>query len=445
MDDGDRDANAKASVLHIECDICNEFAQIAWDNSEKLDEIGIEAVVEEICGPGNQVPKSALLFDVKLDDDREFAELIPTGKPGQILRMDWQTTAMKTACHRTLGTIELELAETIYEGRSKREHSKVLLKQAMKRMQAELCDPFCEKGGNVLATKPDGELTHFAALRDPPSKRQNAADDPLENAEISAAEAELKAAQEKVAQLKAQKDQKKAGKAEAKKKAAEMKMSPEEEEKRDEAREKSRLRKKEKDAKKRKEKHLERARSGMDSVGDSMTPEQQLRLAMEADDVVGMQAALDRGADIDHHEEGNNGGQTTLMQAVLGIKNLSVQFLIDQGADCTIGEASGYTPMHGAGFKGNAEAVHILFEAGCDPSEMGADGFTPIHRACWGGEKEHTATVKAYLEVGVPVDEQATDGRGPDQMFLRNQLDVPNPDTKILLDEWRSKEGKQEL
>ena len=46
----------------------------------------------------------------------------------------------------------------------------------------------------------------------------------------------------------------------------------------------------------------------------------------------------------------------------------------------------------GAGFKGNAEAVHILFEAGCDPSEMGADGFTPIHRACWGGEKEHTAT-----------------------------------------------------
>ena len=66
-----------------------------------------------------------------------------------------------------------------------------------------------------------------------------------------------------------------------------MKISPEEEEeKRDEARGKSRLRKKEKDAKKLKEKHLERSRSGMDSVGDSMTPEQQLRLAMKADDVV---------------------------------------------------------------------------------------------------------------------------------------------------------------
>jgi hypothetical protein len=71
----------------------------------------------------------------------------------------------------------------------------------------------------------------------------------------------------------------------------------------------------------------------------------------------------------------------------------------------------------------------------------------------------------------------AQDGRGPDQMFLRNQLDVPNPDTKvlahahnglrvlapsraavnnayarcmtpspqILLEEWRAKEGKQEL
>lgn len=172
--------------------------------------------------------------------------------------MKWQYDRLR------LGTIELELAEAIYEGRSKREHSKVLLKQAMKRMQAELCDPFCEKSGNVLATKPDGELTHYAALRypspspslanptrthhitsrhitshtflhdclsqtaprtagrDPPSERQNAADDPLENAEISAAEVELKAAQEKVAQLKAQKDQKKAGKAEAKKKAAEV-------------------------------------------------------------------------------------------------------------------------------------------------------------------------------------------------------------------------------
>ena len=30
--------------MQIECDICNEFAQIAWDNSEKLDEMGIEAV-----------------------------------------------------------------------------------------------------------------------------------------------------------------------------------------------------------------------------------------------------------------------------------------------------------------------------------------------------------------------------------------------------------------
>jgi hypothetical protein len=166
--------------VQIECDICNEFAQIAWDNSEKLDEIGIEAVwwsarllsavtrsmacrrmirPSPAGGRGNLRPwqpgpeeRAALRRQAcvpppgyrqgrrpstvasvsssrsafcrgfawvwrglttlsgrlglgKVDDDREFAELIPTGKPGQILRMDWQTTAMKTACHRTLGTI----------------------------------------------------------------------------------------------------------------------------------------------------------------------------------------------------------------------------------------------------------------------------------------------------------------------------------------------------
>jgi ankyrin repeat protein len=45
------------------------------------------------------------------------------------------------------------------------------------------------------------------------------------------------------------------------------------------------------------------------------------------------------------------GGQTPLMNAVLSGKVESVKVLIARGADASIGEKDGYTPMHGAGFQ----------------------------------------------------------------------------------------------
>merc|ERR1719246_289269 len=78
-----------------------------------------------------------------------------------------------------------------------------------------------------------------------------------------------------------------------------------------------------------------------------------------------IQEALDAGEDIDKI---GPGGQTPLMHGVLQGFRKSVKFLLEKGADTSIGEK---------------------------------DGYTPIHRACWGAEKRHMKTVKALLKANV--------------------------------------------
>lgn len=58
--------------------------------------------------------------------------------------------------------------------------------------------------------------------------------------------------------------------------------------------------------------------------------------------------ALGNGADINARGPGD---QTPLMAAVLGGKTEVVKALLLSGADTTLPEKDGYTPMHGAGFQ----------------------------------------------------------------------------------------------
>ena len=51
-----------------------------------------------------------------------------------------------------------------------------------------------------------------------------------------------------------------------------------------------------------------------------------------------------------------------------------VEWLITNGADLTIPEENGYTPMHIAAFAGRPEAIKMLLEAKVNPSERGKDG-----------------------------------------------------------------------
>ena len=100
-------------------------------------------------------------------------------------------------------------------------------------------------------------------------------------------------------------------------------------------------------------------------------------------------------------------GQTALMYSVLNGLEESVRQLLSAGADTSIGEREGHTPLHGAGFQGRAAIAQLLIDHGLDPNERHADGYTPLHRACWGQSIMHTNTVKVLLDAGVPPDQEA--------------------------------------
>ena len=113
-------------------------------------------------------------------------------------------------------------------------------------------------------------------------------------------------------------------------------------------------------------------------------------------------AAIERlvGADNSILDEPGPGGQSPTMHGVLQGKSKAVATLIKLGADLTVGEKDGYTPMHGAGFQGRAKVAKLLAEAGVDVNAVHADGYAPIHRACWGTQQRHAETVEAMLSLG---------------------------------------------
>ncbi|KAJ8609952.1 hypothetical protein CTAYLR_008081 [Chrysophaeum taylorii] len=138
-----------------------------------------------------------------------------------------------------------------------------------------------------------------------------------------------------------------------------------------------------------------------------VTTGEELFEAVRADDVDRIKAALKAGAEIDAKSP-KFGDQTPLMHATLQGKVNAAKFLLDRGADVTIGEKDGYTPMHGAGYQGRAPLVKLLASKGVPVDEAHADGYTPIQRACWGREKRHSKAVSAFLDAGAKLDNAAS-------------------------------------
>ena len=68
------------------------------------------------------------------------------------------------------------------------------------------------------------------------------------------------------------------------------------------------------------------------------------------------------------------GGQTPLMRAVLKGVYKAARLLLEAGADFTIPEKDGYTPMHGAGFQGRHDLVPLLVKHGVPINDVHADG-----------------------------------------------------------------------
>ena len=114
--------------------------------------------------------------------------------------------------------------------------------------------------------------------------------------------------------------------------------------------------------------------------------------------------ALADGAEL--NDRNGPGKQSPVMAAVLGGKTAVVKALLEKGADLTIPEGDGYTPIHGAGFQGRFDLVPLLANrGGISVSDVHKDGFTPLQRACWGRDHRHTQTVEAFLKAGAKKQE----------------------------------------
>mmetsp|Transcript_24439 Transcript_24439/g.34437 ORF Transcript_24439/g.34437 Transcript_24439/m.34437 type:complete len:215 (-) Transcript_24439:135-779(-) len=123
------------------------------------------------------------------------------------------------------------------------------------------------------------------------------------------------------------------------------------------------------------------------------------------DSVEDVQKALEDKESSDINVVDERSGQTPIMAASLRGKINIVKYLLQQGADTSIGERQGYTPQHGAGFQGRADVMEVLYNAGIDVNHVHEDGFTPLHRACWGPQPNHMETVKFLIEkAGVDVN-----------------------------------------
>ena len=103
--------------------------------------------------------------------------------------------------------------------------------------------------------------------------------------------------------------------------------------------------------------------------------DEDLFAALRNEDTSAATDALARGANINAISP--KGHQTPLMQSVLHGREKMVRWCLGNGADITIAERDGYTPMHGAAFQGYPVIADVLLSHGVPLRDIHKDGFEP--------------------------------------------------------------------
>ncbi|KAL3786893.1 hypothetical protein ACHAW5_006972 [Stephanodiscus triporus] len=170
-----------------------------------------------------------------------------------------------------------------------------------------------------------------------------------------------------------------------------------------------------------------------ESSSELSAVDEDLFAALRKDDVVAASAALAAGASINAISP--RGQQTPLMQSVLHGRVEMVRWCLDNGADTTIPERDGYTPMHGAAFQGHAVIADMLLKHGVPLRDLHKDGFEPAIRSCWGPEPRHLETLQWFLDNGVPLDD----------IYDKCLEMTKNPNTEAFLKGMRASDDQEEL
>ena len=111
--------------------------------------------------------------------------------------------------------------------------------------------------------------------------------------------------------------------------------------------------------------------------------------------------------------------------------------LLDAGADWSLADRDGFTPLHAAAYGGRAAAVAALVGAGAPVDGAAADGNTPLHRACWGETRGHAEAARALLERGADGARAAPGGLTPLELALASENDA----TRGVLERWLAARG----
>lgn len=88
-----------------------------------------------------------------------------------------------------------------------------------------------------------------------------------------------------------------------------------------------------------------------------------------------------------------------------------VSTLMEAGADVSLCNADGWSPLKIAAANGRTDIVASLLKAGADVSRANLkDGWTPLHSACKQGSEE---VVNLLLEAGADIEAVNNDGATP--------------------------------
>ena len=114
---------------------------------------------------------------------------------------------------------------------------------------------------------------------------------------------------------------------------------------------------------------------------------------------------------------GKTKNKTPIFYAITSDRQEIVDYLIEQGADLSARDDTGYTPLHIAALMGRVEITERLLEAGADPDIRDDFGDTPMHvlgHSRFAGDPDRRRDVmRALIKGGATPNPTNTEGKTP--------------------------------